>query len=140
MAKGKQIKYSNTVSITAQSVSRFLDMLAKKGLREKFLVEAPQAKTLLAAGQSEQPLLHTHVFRDNAMVNPKALADGIDRLAENEKEVPTEVWKASLSVEPDLMEFARSFVLKHKLATDYPVAKSLKARNCGNGIECPPGQ
>ncbi|QPB24568.1 hypothetical protein [Rhizobium sp. 007] len=140
MAKGKQSKYSETVTITAQSVGTFLDMLKTKGLREKFLAEAPQTKTVLAAGQSEQVLLDKNIFSANAGANPEALADGIDALSANKKEVPREVWEASLSVEPDLMEFARSFVLKHKLATDHSIAKSLKARRCGNGIECPPGQ
>ncbi|TBY71476.1 hypothetical protein E0H51_27335 [Rhizobium leguminosarum bv. viciae] len=140
MAKGKQAKYVDKVAITTQSVSSFLDMLAKKGLREKFLAEAPQGKTVLEAGQKEQPLLDTHIFSKSASASPKVLADGIDQLAEKGKEVPGEIWEASLSVEPDLMEFARTFVVKHRLTADFPLAKSLQARRCGNGIECPRGQ
>ncbi|NKL21813.1 hypothetical protein [Rhizobium leguminosarum] len=139
MVEGKQAKYSEPVTITAQSVSNFLEMLAAKGLKDQFLAEAPKAKTVLAAGQSDEIVRSAKSFSAKAGVKPDVLASGIDKLTSNKTSVPTEVWQASLSVEPDLMEFARSFVLTHNLAADFKIAKSLKAGKCGDGKECPPG-
>lgn len=137
MAEGKQAKYSEPVTITAQSVSNFLEMLAAEGLKEKFLDEAPEAKTVLAAGQSDEIRRSARGFSAKTGVKPDVLASRIDKLAANRTNVPAEVWQASMTVEPELMEFARAFVSTHNLTAK--IAKSLQAGKCGDGRECPPG-
>ncbi len=139
MAEGKNAKYSEPVIITPQSVSIFLEMLAKKGLKDQFLAGAPDANTALAEGQSDSIIRSAKAFSSKSGVQPDVLAKSIESLASRRSSVPTELWQASLSVEPNLMEYARTFVVAHKLAADFKIAKSLQAGRCGNGKECPPG-
>ncbi|MFS2150658.1 hypothetical protein [Rhizobium sp. Rhizsp42] len=110
---------------TAQSVSNFLEVLAAKGLKKRFLAEAPKTKTVLAAGQTDEIVRSARGFFAKAGVKPDVLASRIDKLAANKTNVPTEIWQASLTVEPDLMEFARAFVSSHNLTADFKTTKSL---------------
>ncbi len=131
MAEDQTNKYEDKKSISAQSVTWFLEMLDKEGLRKQFLDQAPKSKTTAAS----ELLLNSDVFAGKSQIDPQALAHGMDRLSTVDTAISTDVLQASLSVEPELMEFARTFVMNNNLTANYSIAKGLKKRKCGNGRE-----
>jgi len=121
--------------VRVRSVSSFIAILEKEGLREAFFTDAPKRNVLPSGDPATIKRLNTELFQGHNQVTPMDLSVMIDRYRSSQRD---DLDDAMVSIPSEMMAYAVQFVESRGLTATYPLMAHLA--NCKGGpVECPEG-